>query len=79
MSSEDLQAAALTFSFEVQCFGHTEERPLGEHDVDEPVTLDNKEEYVRLYLKWILEDSIEPQFRVGEIEETPCLFCNLTL
>lgn len=65
MSAADLQTAALSFSVELQSFGRVEERALGGHEADDPVTLGNREEYVQLYLSWALQDSVEPQFKVG--------------
>lgn len=65
MTPAELAAASLTFSVQVRCFGHVEERALGKHEMDEPVTLENREEYVKLHLEWLLKDSVEAQFGVS--------------
>ncbi|EGD73225.1 ubiquitin protein ligase E3A [Salpingoeca rosetta] len=51
-----------TFSVESEVFGARQEHELKPGGKDIPLTSSNKEEYVRLYVDWILNKSIERQF-----------------
>ncbi|PFH32424.1 putative E3 ubiquitin-protein ligase [Besnoitia besnoiti] len=62
-SAETVEAMALTFSVELDCYGDRVELPLGEHAVTDEVTIENREEYVRLYVDHVLNKSIEAQYR----------------
>eukprot|EP00917_Polyrhabdina_sp_WS-2016_P010650 GHVP01023467.1.p1 GENE.GHVP01023467.1~~GHVP01023467.1.p1 ORF type:complete len:688 (-),score=125.32 GHVP01023467.1:154-1953(-) len=63
-SKSDLDAADLSFSVTVEGFGGAEptEVPLGEFSIDKKVTLDNRENFVKLKLNWIINESIKANF-----------------
>lgn len=52
-----------TFSVSYDVFGAKRTVELKKGGADIPLTNANREEYVRLYTKWVLEDSIARQFR----------------
>jgi len=56
----------LTFSLEWMDLGTESTIELKAGGADAPVTSANKEEYVRLYVKWLLEESINPQYDAFE-------------
>lgn len=45
-----------------ESFGETKYHPLKPDGANIAVTNQNRQEYVDLYLKWLLEDSVAPQF-----------------
>jgi len=56
----------LTFSLEWMDLGATKTIELKPGGAEIAVTSDNKEEYVRLYVKWLLEESIHAQYDAFE-------------
>ena len=56
----------LSFSLEWMDLGTERTVELKPGGADIPVTSENKEEYVRLYVKWLLEESINPQYDAFE-------------
>lgn len=52
-----------TFQVETEVFGHVETHDLKPNGGNIPVTNENREEYVKLFVEWKLEKSIERQFR----------------
>lgn len=52
----------LTFEVNWTVLGETKTRELKPNGADIPVTFDNKEEYVLLYVRWILVDSVYAQY-----------------
>jgi len=53
----------LTFEINWSCLGHGQKVELKENGANIPVTKENKEQYVLLYVKWILVDSISNQWK----------------
>lgn len=51
------------FEVEYDYYGETRQHPLKEGGSQIPVTRANRKEFVKLYTKWLLEDSIEVQFK----------------
>uniref|UniRef100_A0A0G4F3Q5 HECT-type E3 ubiquitin transferase n=1 Tax=Chromera velia CCMP2878 TaxID=1169474 RepID=A0A0G4F3Q5_9ALVE len=62
-SPKELEDASLTFSVEVERFGVVEEKELVPGGSERAVTLDNVCEYIDLYTDWLLNKSIQPQFK----------------
>eukprot|EP00743_Colponemidia_sp_Colp-15_P004177 GILK01004507.1.p1 GENE.GILK01004507.1~~GILK01004507.1.p1 ORF type:complete len:764 (-),score=138.27 GILK01004507.1:85-2061(-) len=52
-----------TFQVSYEAFGEVKYADLKENGQNIPVTNENKQEYVDLYVKWFLTDSVESQFR----------------
>ena len=50
---------------EYECYGEMMTAQLVEGGSSKPVTNENRREYVDLYTKWALEDSISKQFEGG--------------
>eukprot|EP01001_Neometanema_parovale_P008318 NODE_459_length_2451_cov_84.329897_g436_i0.p1 GENE.NODE_459_length_2451_cov_84.329897_g436_i0~~NODE_459_length_2451_cov_84.329897_g436_i0.p1 ORF type:complete len:747 (+),score=177.56 NODE_459_length_2451_cov_84.329897_g436_i0:77-2317(+) len=51
-----------TFSVEAEVYGAKVKVPLKENGQDIPLTIENRQEYVDLYTKYILQDSVAKQF-----------------
>jgi ubiquitin-protein ligase E3 A len=70
----DIEALALTFSVEYDRYGAVVTHDLVANGSQIAVTRENREEYVRLYTKFLLVDSIAKQF--GEFRNGFDLLCN---
>ncbi|XP_026193872.1 ubiquitin-protein ligase E3A [Cyclospora cayetanensis] len=57
---------ALTFSVSSDFLGEQREDALGSHDPSTRVTVANREEYVQLYINYILEVSVREQYSAFE-------------
>ncbi|KAL8424432.1 hypothetical protein Efla_001034 [Eimeria flavescens] len=65
-SAAGLAAMGLTFSVATDFLGEQRETPLGSHDPSDKVTLDNREEFVELYIQHVLNSSVEAQYSAFE-------------
>ncbi|CDJ46027.1 E3 ubiquitin-protein ligase, putative [Eimeria brunetti] len=61
-SAEELKDMELTFTYTVNFLGECKERPLGKHDPNEVVTIENRREYVNAYIQHVLTDAPSPQY-----------------
>lgn len=59
---EGFEAMGLTFSLDYEYFGAMKTHELVVGGADKPVTSENKEEFVQLYVEWICSTSIQKQF-----------------
>jgi hypothetical protein len=63
LEADDVSSWGLDFQITYQTpFGEVRSHELKPHAADIPVTNDNRKEYVDLYVKYLLEDSISKQF-----------------
>ncbi|KAF8822143.1 putative E3 ubiquitin-protein ligase [Cardiosporidium cionae] len=62
MSEAGIASMDLTFSISVEAFGEVLEEALGDHSKDECVTIENRLEFVNLFIDWHLNKSIAEQF-----------------
>ncbi|OEH77949.1 e3 ubiquitin-protein [Cyclospora cayetanensis] len=65
-TEEVLEGMALTFSVSSDFLGEQREDALGSHDPSTRVTVANREEYVQLYINYILEVSVREQYSAFE-------------
>ncbi|KAL8271527.1 hypothetical protein Esti_004562 [Eimeria stiedai] len=65
-SAEALEAMRLTFSVSSDFLGEQRETALGSHDPNEEVTVQNREEFVELYIQHVLNTSVEAQYSAFE-------------
>lgn len=61
-TAEEVAAFGLSFRATTEVFGDAVETDLAPGGGDVAVTLENRREYARAYLKWALVDAIAPQF-----------------
>ncbi|CDJ67695.1 E3 ubiquitin-protein ligase, putative [Eimeria necatrix] len=65
-SREELESMGLTFNVASDFLGQVREDALGSHDPSDSVTIENRDEYVQLYLEHVLDVSVREQYSAFE-------------
>ena len=62
-NGQSIEDLSIFFTTTVEKYGQLEEEPIVEGGKEIPVTNDNLDVYISLYIQWFTEDSIEAKFR----------------
>ncbi|KAH7824563.1 putative ubiquitin-protein ligase E3A [Monocercomonoides exilis] len=73
LEMEDASTLGMTFCATRKLFGSVETIELCEGGAEKEITNENRDEYVRLYLKWFFEDSIKIAFDAFQKGFTQCM------